>query len=206
MFKDRLGLQPDIVIRHPGGAPVIVETEFEPARMVEEDARSRLGLVIAEPGDAVEQAIAVRVPNELRGDQGRLAEAEFRYCVFTHHEGEPLDSGRWPESGWLSGGIGDLASLIEQAALSERRIARSIRILKEGVGQVAACLRSNLKDDRPDVLATLPGTSSGSPKEPGSGPLGVGAHRTSTASRASSPAGELSLAQCRSLKHRPWRG
>ena len=35
--------RPDIVIRPPGGIPVVLETEFEPARSVEEDARKRLG-------------------------------------------------------------------------------------------------------------------------------------------------------------------
>ena len=33
--------RPDIVIRPPGGIPVVLETEFEPARSVEEDARKR---------------------------------------------------------------------------------------------------------------------------------------------------------------------
>ena len=35
--------QPDVVIRPPGGVPVVLETEYEPARGVEEDARKRLG-------------------------------------------------------------------------------------------------------------------------------------------------------------------
>ena len=38
VFQGHPGLRPDIVIRHPGGAPVIVETEFEPAPTVEADA------------------------------------------------------------------------------------------------------------------------------------------------------------------------
>ena len=159
VFLDHPGLQPDIVVHHPGGAPVVVETEFEPARTVEDDARARLGLVIAETGDVVEQAIAIRVPLAMRGDQSHLPEqiaaAEFRYCVFTHREGEPDDPLRWPESGWLSGGIDDLAGLVEQIALSERRIAEGMRILEEGVGQAAAILRSNLEDAHPDVLTRI---------------------------------------------------
>ena len=159
VFLDHPGLQPDIVVHHPGGAAVVVETEFEPARTVEDDARARLGLVIAETGDAVEQAIAVRVPLAMRGDQSHLPEqiaaAEFRYCVFTRREGEPDDPLRWPESGWLSGGIDDLAGLIEQIALSERRIAEGMRILEEGVGQAAARLRSDLEDHHPDVLTRI---------------------------------------------------
>ena len=138
---------------------MIVETEYEPAHTVEDDARSRLGMVMAGSGDAVEQAIAIRVPDALRGDQGRLAEniatAEFHYCVFTHREGEPHDPLRWPERGWLSGGIDDFAGLIEQTALSERRIAEGMRILEEGVSQAAARLRSDLEHDRPGVLAQI---------------------------------------------------
>ena len=159
IFQGHPGLQPDIVIRHPGGAPVVVETEYEPARTVEEEALARLGLAMADSGESVEQAIAVRVPEALKQDQSHLAEAiataEFRYCVFTHREGEPDDPLRWPESGWLSGGIDELAGLIEQTALSERRIAEGMRILEEGVGQAAARLRSDLEHDRPGVLEQI---------------------------------------------------
>ena len=70
VIQDHPGQRPDIVIHHPGGAPVIIETEFEPAPTVEADARARLGKIIAATGDEVEQAIAVRVPAELRSDQG----------------------------------------------------------------------------------------------------------------------------------------
>jgi hypothetical protein len=156
VLKDEPGLQPDIVIRHPGGAPLIVETEFDPAPTVEEDALARLGKEIAETGDEVETTIAVRVPAALRGDQGRLAEqiaaAEFQYCVFSQTDDEPR---RWPESGWLSGGIDDLAGLIEQSALSERHIAEGMKIMEEGVSQAAKLLRIDLKDDRPNVLTKI---------------------------------------------------
>ncbi len=159
VIKDHPGLQPDIVIRHPGGAPVIVETEFDPAHTVEEEARARLGLVMDGTGDQIEQAIAVCLPAALRRDQGRLAEgiagAAFRYCVFTHREEEPHDPLRWPESGWLRGGIDDLAGLIEGTALSERRLAEGMRILEDGVREAADRLRADLKDDRPDVLARI---------------------------------------------------
>ena len=160
VFKDNPGLRPDIVIRHPGGAPVIVETEFEPAPTVEVDARARLGMAMADTGDIVEQAIAVRIPDTLRSvDQAGLgdhiATAELHYCVLTRREAEPDDPERWPESGWLSGGIDELAGLIEQTALSERRIAEGMRILEEGVSQAATQLRTAMETDRPEVLAKI---------------------------------------------------
>ena len=39
------GLRPDILIASPRRQPVIVETEFDPARTVEQDATARLGEV-----------------------------------------------------------------------------------------------------------------------------------------------------------------
>lgn len=38
------GSRPDIWVVHPNGLPVVIETEIEPARTVEVDARSRLGV------------------------------------------------------------------------------------------------------------------------------------------------------------------
>ena len=115
---------------------------------------------MADTGDIVEQAIAVRIPDDLKSvDQASLgdhiATAELHYCVLTRREAEPDDPERWPESGWLTGGIDDLAGLIEQTALSERRIAEGMRILEEGVSQAAARLRSDLEEDRPAVLETI---------------------------------------------------
>lgn len=59
------GLQPDVVIRPPGGVPVVLETEFEPARTVELDAQKRLGFNLKYAGDPIEQTIAVQIPKDL---------------------------------------------------------------------------------------------------------------------------------------------
>ena len=160
VLQDGAGLTPDIVIRHPGGAPVIVETEWEPAATVEEDARARLGATVGADGQRVEQAVAVAVPEGLRTDDqarlaGLIAAAKFRYCVLAHREGEPAAPERWPRSGWIEGGIDDLAGLIEQTALSERRIEEGMRILEDGVRQAAAALRASLERDHPAALERI---------------------------------------------------
>ena len=146
MLRDAPAQRPDIVIRHPGGLTVILETEFAPARTVEDDARSRLSEIAAETGEAVEQAIAVRVPDALRGgDQSRLAErvsaVSFDFCAFLEGADAPI---RWPASGWLSGGVDDLAGFIERTALSERRIAEGMLILEVGVREAAGRLLEDL--------------------------------------------------------------
>ena len=58
-------LRPDVVVLHPGGLPVVVETEFEPARTVERDAIARLGAILAQSGSLVEQTLALRIPVQM---------------------------------------------------------------------------------------------------------------------------------------------
>ena len=133
IFEQR-ALRPDIIIFHPGGLPVVVETEFEPARSVEKDALDRLQQAVLDDGDRIEQAVAVRVPPSLRERQDRLAEriagAEFRYCAFFAADDEPK---RWPRSGWISGTTDALAGLIERLSESERLIATGMKILEQRI-------------------------------------------------------------------------
>lgn len=136
--------QPDIVIRPPGGVPVILETEFEPARTVEEDATARLGRFLSKTGDRIEQTIAVRVPAELKEVlQADLKEhidrAEFRYCTYSLEEAGAVV--RWPDTGWLAGSANDLATCIENVSLSERLLAEGTNILQQSIGEAAGKLR-----------------------------------------------------------------
>ena len=156
VLSDAPAQRPDILIRHPGGLPVVIETEFQPARGVEQDARGRLGATVAATGEVIEQGVALRVPVELRSvNQARLprrvAAAAFDYCVFTEGAEGP---DRWPARGWLTGGVDDLAGFIEQTALSERRIARGTLILETGVRQAAGLLQKDLQE-RPDAMPKI---------------------------------------------------
>ena len=149
-------LRPDIVIRHPGGLPVIVETEYAPARTVEADARARLGKTLQTDGHGIEQSIALRIPDDLstasQHELGRLiAEAKLEFCVFS---GNPENPNRWPETGWIEGSIDDLAACIEQAAMSEDRIAQGMQILEHGIAQAAERLRDACID-APDPLERI---------------------------------------------------
>ena len=138
-------LQPDIVIRPPGGVPVILETEFMPAHTVEEDAKARLGKFLQYNGDLIEQTIAIQVPQELsRAQQGdilkrQIEAAEFRYCTFSLQETDTAV--RWPSEGWLVGSIDDLATCIENVSLSERLLTEGSQILEQSIGEAAGKLR-----------------------------------------------------------------
>ena len=136
------GRRPDIVVRPRGSLPVIVETEFEPARGVEEDARKRFGQTFIE-GDPVEQVVAVKIPaalSRVRQENlaARIESAEFRYCVFS---GTAEAQDRWPAAGWVTGDIAGLATCVELSSLSERRIEQGAKQLEQCVMETALYLR-----------------------------------------------------------------
>ena len=156
VFRGAPGLQPDIIIRHPGGLPVAVETEYTPAHTVEQDARQRLGKTLRQTGDNIEQAIAVRIPNTLakisQNDlEAAIERAILEFCILYE---EPQNPDRWLVSGWIAGTVDDLASFIEFAALSENRGACGMQILEDGIDQAAWKLR-DAYTDAPDTLKAI---------------------------------------------------
>ena len=156
VFSERAGLQPDLIVRHPGGLPVAVETEYTPAHTVEQDARERLGKTLRETGDSIEQALAVRIPDALANArqnklEEEIARTRLAFCIFS---GDSEDPDRWPKTGWLDGSVDDLTACIEHAALSENRIASGMKILEDGINQVAGKLRDACAD-APDTLESI---------------------------------------------------
>ena len=137
------GLRPDVLVRLGGAPPIILETEFTPASTVEEDARARLGKLTKDSGYEIEQVVAIRLDAELRRASDLPAAVEatrVEWCVFSGHGGDSL---RWPDRGWLAGGIDDLARAVEEVSLSERLVAEGLTILEQGVRQAAHILRAD---------------------------------------------------------------
>ena len=151
LIADNPGQRVDILFNHPTGIPVALETEFSPARTVEKDARSRLGKLFAVNSNMIEQAIALRLPNEQKSlSQEKLSEsvyaATFEYCLLSCSDRDILrEPVRWPETGWISGNIQDLATFIEYTSLSENRIAQGMTILEDGIDRSAKYLRFSIQ-------------------------------------------------------------
>ena len=148
-------VRPDITIEPRNGIPVIVESEFLPARTVEGDAAARLGMGFAQSENIIEQVIALRIPEAVRRqppDAAGMREIRFEYCVFSGPADRPV---RWPATGWISGGIDDLAHCIEMVSLSENRIIEGANILEEGIERLAGSLRNDALDNHPDTLGTM---------------------------------------------------
>ena len=148
------GLRPDIIVTAPGRSPVVVEAEYMPARTVEPEARSRLGLEVAANGRVIEAAIALRYPEEIRVAHdlhAALSSARLSYCVFT--EGTE-DVRRFPESGWLDGDLEDLADMVRLVSVPQRAVDRASTALQEGIDG-AAQLLDELSETRAGVTTAI---------------------------------------------------
>ena len=134
------GRRPDILVAPPCRHPVIVETEFAPARTVEQDATARLGTSLHSTGADIEGVLSVVLPESFRtGDLATIEGAAFRYA--THYLNSNGEGARWPPKGkWLEGGVDDLADAIEWLSLSERQLARGTKALEQVVRNAAGLL------------------------------------------------------------------
>ena len=142
------GLRPDIIITAPGRSPVVIEAEYMPARTVEPEATSRLGLEVAANGRIIEAVIALRYPDAV-GDahdlRAALSSARLSYCVFT----EDAES-RFPKSGWLEGSVEDLADMVRLVSVPQRAVDQAAATLEEGI-EGAAKLLDEIAELRPSI-------------------------------------------------------
>ena len=139
VLREGAGLKPDIVIRHPGGLPVIMETEYSPAQTVEEDARARLGRRLRGDSRPIEQSIALRIPKSLAAvNQHNLKPSigatRMEFCVFSGSPvkipplaGTVLDTGRYRRPG----------GLCRVGGLSEDQMAKGPVMLELYISQAA---------------------------------------------------------------------
>ena len=145
------GLRPDIIVTAAGRSPVVVEAEYMPARTVEPEATSRLGLEVAANGRVIEAAIALRYPAAI-GDahdlRAALSSARLSYCVFTE------DESRFPESGWLDGSVEDLADMVRLVSVPQRAVDRATTTLQEGI-EGAAKLLDELSETRSGITMAI---------------------------------------------------
>ena len=148
------GLRPDIIVTALGRSPVVIEAEYVPARTVEEEAMSRLGLEVAVDGRVIEAAIALRYPDAI-GDasdlRAALESARLEYCVFTEGGGDPE---RFPASGWLEGGVEDLADMVRLVCVPQRAVRKAADTLEEGI-EGAAKLLDEMSKLRPGITARI---------------------------------------------------
>ena len=150
VLLDAVGKRPDIIVNHPDSLPVIIETEFEPARTVEKDAQSRLGRKLSADGRRIEQVIALKIPSNIvmvnqQHLEEALSKAEFQYALLMVNG---LAQTRWPEKGYIKGGIDDFVSFVEQTALSESIMNKGMEVLENSISIAANIIQ---QDSNPNV-------------------------------------------------------
>ena len=146
-ISDHPGLQPDILVTAIDRAPVVVEAEYMPAYAAEDEAKARLGLQLASDGKRIESAIALRYPSDIADASdidGAIRSARLEYAVFYE------DETRFPVSGWLNGGVSDLADLIRLVSVSERAVDAATDVLEQGIERAVAVL-DNMGRLRPAI-------------------------------------------------------
>lgn len=175
VFQSAAGKRPDVLVAASQGAPVVVETEFSPARTVEDDARDRIGEKLVKSGTAIAAAVALRLPGDLRRvSQSALGPAveaaRLEWCLWSEAPFYPRSSdgddgarkgsaarstglgpamsglARFPESGWLTGDVTDLADMIEIATVPHAAVVRGAQEMETAVTEAAGRLRWDLSD------------------------------------------------------------
>jgi hypothetical protein len=136
--------KPDILVLEPNVSPVTIETEVLPAATVEQEAIARLGATARPNGRLILSSIAVRLPESLRKRSGTgldaalLAANELEMVLYTGSS--TASYSRWPQSGWLNGGIADLSLLAQSASVPPDIIEQAATHLVEGVSEAAGLI------------------------------------------------------------------
>lgn len=148
---------PYITIGVPHAAPLVIETEFEPASRVEVEARSRLGARIEGSSHTVETVVAVVVPRRFREVSSaelhpRLGAADdLRWTVWRDDQQRV----RLPADGWMRGGLRMFADTIESLAFSPRRLDEAAEILENAVAVGVKVLSEDTPIVKERVAAVL---------------------------------------------------
>jgi len=148
------GKRPDILITSPGRSPVVIEAEYDPARTVEPEARERLGMPVQNATRPIEAAIALRYPagvDDAYDQRAVIAEAALSYCVYTVESDTTV---RFPQSGWLQGGVADLADLVRLVSVPQNAVDRAADFLEQGINDAANILEE-MHAIRPAITAEV---------------------------------------------------
>ncbi len=152
------GLRPDILVTEPYTAPVVIETEVLPAVTVEPEALARLGEGLIGSGRKILSSIAVRLPQRFRDYQGRkLKNAiksadDLEFALFSGKDATEFE--RYPQSGWVSGGVNHLSLLVQSASIPPIVVERAADDFEQGVTQ-AANLLNDLAKNHPATVQKI---------------------------------------------------
>ena len=138
VLQDDPAKVPDILVT-TSPSPIVIETEFFPARTVVPDAQTRLGKRLQSDGRRIEHAVACRLPTKLRSVTQsellqELADSQISFKVISLLDNDQQEE--WPKTEFCEGTVDDLADCIDLVGLSESLLARCADLLELAVSQV----------------------------------------------------------------------
>ena len=166
-LKSSAGKRVDVLIEGFGGTVIAIETEFLPAQNVEEEAQSRLGEKLKVRAGTIDTAMAVKVPEILKNYAGAILKKEisqvnnFQYAVYTtkNEAARSLDFeqtekkrkgegyiDRFPQEGWLTGSLQDLAVLAQGYTIPPDAIVEAADIIQYAVHEADAVMNREFGD------------------------------------------------------------
>ena len=144
------GGRPDVLIEKADGWPIVIEAEVGNPSQAEKEAQSRLNRRLASTGKEVHAAVALVYPTSLRSHQGKglrnaLTAAQFEYVLYS--VGADGSHVRFPESGWIAGGLAELALLLHRSAMPAWRVEALTDTLEQGVRGASGVFSSSHPPD-----------------------------------------------------------
>ena len=146
------GGRPDILIEKADGWPIVIEAEVANQAQAEKEAQSRLHRTLVSTGRQVHASVALVYPKSTRsyhgeGLRGALTTTQFEYVLYS----VDLDGShiRFPESGWISGDISELALLLHRSAMPAWRVESLTDTLESGVIGASGLLSSSHPPESP---------------------------------------------------------
>lgn len=140
------GGRPDILIEKSDGWPVVLEAEVENKTQAEKEAVSRLGNRLTRGKHSVHAVVAVVYPAEIRNHSGAalrraLRAAELEYVLLTSEADDSVS--RFPQAGWIKGGVNDLAVLIHRSSIPAWWIEALADALESGINRAEGSFRAS---------------------------------------------------------------
>jgi NAD(P)-dependent dehydrogenase (short-subunit alcohol dehydrogenase family) len=132
------GGRPDILIEKPDGWPIVIEAEVGNHRQAENEAQSRLGNHLVSSANPIHASVALVDPERLRSHHGQalreaIHQTRLEYALFSiEADGR---TARFPSSGWLSGGVEELAVLLHRSSIPAWRVEALADTLEAGVNR-----------------------------------------------------------------------
>jgi len=140
--------KPDIYITEPGSMPVVIETEWMPARTLESDVESRLGVENVD-GQKIESVIGMRLPHRLKHYENEglriqlRAAKDLEYAVYTPE--------RFPKDGWLTGDLASVAAIAQIIAVSRSKVNDSVSVMLGSIDTISKLIDQCGSDTKREI-------------------------------------------------------